>query len=45
MLVNSKLRDFGIEPLSSTPERMRDCIQSESKPWHALIRERNIRLD
>ena len=43
--VNTKLRDFGMEPLTSTPEQMRDYIQSESKRWHALIKERNIRLD
>jgi len=43
--VSGKLREFGMEPLSSTPEQMRDYIQSESKRWHPLIRERNIRLD
>ena len=44
-VVSGKLRDFGMEPLSSTPEQMRDYIQSETKRWHPLIRERNIRLD
>jgi tripartite-type tricarboxylate transporter receptor subunit TctC len=43
--VSARLRDFGIEPLSGTPERMRDYIASESRLWHALIKERNIRLD
>ena len=43
--VSNKLRDLGIETLSSTPEQMRDYIQSESKRWHPLIKERGIRLD
>ena len=43
--VSAKLRDFGMEPLSSTPEQMRDYIHSETRRWHPLIKERNIRLD
>ncbi len=43
--VNGKLRDFGMEPLGSTPEQMRDYIQSETKRWHPIIKERGIRLD
>ena len=44
-VVSAKLREFGIEPLASTPERMREYVQSESRVWHALIKERDIRLD
>jgi len=43
--VSAKLRDFGMEPLSSTPEQMRDYIQLETRRWHPLIRERGIKLD
>lgn len=43
--VSAKLRDFGMELLSSTPEQMRDYIQSETRRWHPLIRERGIKLD
>ena len=40
-----QLRDFGVEPLATTPEGMRDYIQTEIKLWHGLIKERNIHLD
>jgi tripartite-type tricarboxylate transporter receptor subunit TctC len=43
--VNTKLRDFGMEPLGSTPEQMRDYIQSETKRWHPIIKDRGIKLD
>jgi tripartite-type tricarboxylate transporter receptor subunit TctC len=43
--VSAKLRDFGMEPLSSTPEQMRDYIQAETRRWHPLIKERGIRMD
>lgn len=43
--VLARLREFGVEPLASSPERMREYIQSESRIWQALIRERNIRID
>ena len=43
--VSARLRDFGIEPLASTPQKMREYIESESRLWHALIKERNIRLE
>ena len=43
--VSAKLRDFGIETLASSPQAMREYIESETKLWHALIKERAIRLD
>lgn len=43
--INTKLRDFGMEPLTSTPEQMREHIQAETKRWHPIIRERGIKLD
>lgn len=43
--VLARLREMGVEPLASSPERMREYIQSESRTWQALIKERNIRID
>lgn len=43
--VNKKLVDFGVEPLSGTPEQMSAYIKSETVRWHALIKERKLALD
>ena len=43
--VSQKIKDLGIEPLSSTPEEMTAYWQSEIKRWHKLIKERGITVE
>lgn len=39
-----KFAGQGVEPLTSTPEEMAAYIRSESTLWHALIRDRGIKI-
>ncbi|HEV2609123.1 MAG TPA: tripartite tricarboxylate transporter substrate binding protein [Noviherbaspirillum sp.] len=43
--VAKKLTDFGVEPLSGSPEQMADYIRTETARWHALIKQRKLGLD
>ena len=43
--VHSKLVDFGIEPVGSTPQEYAELIQRESALWQKLIRDLKITLD
>lgn len=43
--VNKKLTDFGVDPLSGTPEQMANYIKTETVRWHALIKQRGLTLD
>lgn len=43
--VKEQFDTMGLEPLPSTPERMRDFIQSESDKWAQVIRTAGITLE
>lgn len=43
--VNKKLRDFGVEPVGSTPAEFADLLKSETVRWQKLIRDLGIKLD
>jgi tripartite-type tricarboxylate transporter receptor subunit TctC len=43
--VHRKLTDFGVEPLSGSPEQMADYIKTETARWHGLIKQRQLTLD
>ena len=43
--VQKALTEFGLEPLSSDAAGMARYIESEAQLWHALIRERGIKLE
>jgi tripartite-type tricarboxylate transporter receptor subunit TctC len=43
--VARKLQEFGLEPLGGSPEQMTDFVKAETARWHALIRERGLKLD
>ena len=43
--VKEKFAGLGIEGVASTPEKLRDFIQSESARWGKLIKEANIKVE
>jgi tripartite-type tricarboxylate transporter receptor subunit TctC len=43
--VKSKLVDFGVEPVGSTPQQFADLLKTETARWHKLIQERKITLE
>ncbi|ARU05436.1 ABC transporter substrate-binding protein [Comamonas serinivorans] len=43
--VHKALTEFGLEPIPSDAAGMARYIESETKLWHALIRERGIKLE
>lgn len=43
--VHSTLVEFGIQPVGNTPAEYAEMLASETKRWHALIKELGISLD
>jgi tripartite-type tricarboxylate transporter receptor subunit TctC len=43
--VKEKFNMLGIEPVSSTPERLREFAQAETARWGKLIKEANIKAE
>jgi tripartite-type tricarboxylate transporter receptor subunit TctC len=43
--IKQKFQDMAVEPLSGTPEALRDFTKSEIDKWGKLVREANIRAD
>lgn len=43
--VRERLQSFGMEPVSSTPEELRDRIAAEVARWGAVIRDAGIKLE
>ena len=43
--VARRLQEFGLEPISGTPEQMAAYVKSETSRWHALIAARGLKLD
>ncbi|WP_439607033.1 Bug family tripartite tricarboxylate transporter substrate binding protein [Hydrogenophaga sp.] len=43
--VRKRMFDAGQEPIPGTPEQMDALVASETKKWHALIKERDIRIE
>lgn len=43
--ISKKYLDFGIEPVTYTPQQFEELIKNESVRWHQLVRELKITLD
>lgn len=43
--VRERLNSFGMEPISSTPDELRDRIAAEVARWGAVIRDSGIKLE
>ncbi|HEX2826864.1 MAG TPA: tripartite tricarboxylate transporter substrate binding protein [Burkholderiales bacterium] len=43
--IKQKFQDMAVEPLSGTPDQLRDYTRGEIEKWGKLVREANIRAD
>ena len=43
--VNKALVDFGVQPVGNSPDEYAKMMESETKRWHALIKDLGIKLD
>lgn len=43
--VVAKMADLGLEPVSSTPQGMRDYTEQQSKVWTELVKEKKLTLE
>ena len=43
--VKSKLVDFGVEPVGSTPQQFAELLKTETARWHKLIADKKITLE
>lgn len=43
--VRTRMTDFGVEPVGSTPAQYAALLKSETARWHKLIRDLKITLD
>ena len=43
--VRTRMVDFGVEPVGSTPAQYAELLKSETTRWHKLIRDLKITLD